>query len=208
MVEASPQLLVFFLAHRNSFFNGARVGRYGSHYGEYHVEPTLNDHAWADEMYFAAPHKEEKGFVFIDSHILCTPAIGDIDGDGRDELVVGASYFFDRDYYDTPVRRPIAGSEAIYNWRSSRGLRRPSPVLSALADCRSTERRWEKTLIRPSTSPAASSCSTYERGRSSGRSTSTCRPTTRSSEPTYIRLPLSPTSTATASWRSSSGPPW
>ena len=54
-------------------------------------------------MYFSAPHKPEKGFVLIDSHILCTPAIGDIDGDGHEELVVAASYFFDRDYYDAPV---------------------------------------------------------------------------------------------------------
>lgn len=40
----------------------------------------------------------------IDSHILCTPAIGDIDADGHEELVVAASYFFDRDYYDAPVK--------------------------------------------------------------------------------------------------------
>ena len=42
--------------------------------------------------------------VFIDAHILCTPSIADIDGDGHDELVVAASYFFDREYYDDPVR--------------------------------------------------------------------------------------------------------
>lgn len=41
-------------------------------------------------------------FAFVDSHILCTPAIADIDGDGTDELVVSVSYFFDRDYYDNP----------------------------------------------------------------------------------------------------------
>jgi hypothetical protein len=41
--------------------------------------------------------------VYIDAHILCTPSIADIDGDGHDELVVAASYFFDREYYDNPV---------------------------------------------------------------------------------------------------------
>lgn len=33
--------------------------------------------------------------VMIDSHILSTPVIADIDGDGKDELVVVASYYFD-----------------------------------------------------------------------------------------------------------------
>ena len=42
--------------------------------------------------------------MYVDAHILCTPSIGDLDGDGHDELVVAASYFFDREYYDDPVR--------------------------------------------------------------------------------------------------------
>ena len=42
--------------------------------------------------------------MYIDPHILCTPSIADIDGDGHDELVVAVSYFFDREYYDNPVR--------------------------------------------------------------------------------------------------------
>ena len=47
--------------------------------------------------------------MLIDAHILCTPSIGDIDADGHDELVVAASYFFDREYYDDPVRpQPLA----------------------------------------------------------------------------------------------------
>jgi hypothetical protein len=41
--------------------------------------------------------------VYLDPHILCTPSIADIDGDGRDELVVAVSYFFDREYYDDPA---------------------------------------------------------------------------------------------------------
>lgn len=35
---------------------------------------------------------------------MATPAIGDIDGDGADEIIVSASYFFDADYYADPVR--------------------------------------------------------------------------------------------------------
>jgi hypothetical protein len=51
----------------------------------------------------------EDGFVFVDPHILCNPAIGDIDADGHDELVVAVSYFFDQEYYSDPVR-PLASS--------------------------------------------------------------------------------------------------
>lgn len=43
-------------------------------------------------------------FVYIDAHILTTPAIADIDGDGVEELVVAVSYFFDRQYYEKEVR--------------------------------------------------------------------------------------------------------
>lgn len=39
--------------------------------------------------------ENESPFVFIDAHVLATPAIGDIDKDGRDELVLSVSYFFD-----------------------------------------------------------------------------------------------------------------
>ena len=44
-------------------------------------------------------------YLWLDPHILCTPVLADIDQDGHDDLVVAASYFFDRDQYDTPVRR-------------------------------------------------------------------------------------------------------
>jgi len=63
----------------------------------------MHDHAWNDESYFASPHKGERKYVSIDSHIMCTPAIGDVDNDGYEELVVGASYFFDQEYYNKPV---------------------------------------------------------------------------------------------------------
>lgn len=84
----------------------ANFCRFASYYGDYHVEPGLkdiHDHAWNDERYFASPYKGDRKFVSIDSHILCTPVIADIDADGRDELVVAATYFFDNEYYDKPV---------------------------------------------------------------------------------------------------------
>ena len=34
---------------------------------------------------------------------MATPAIGDLNGDGHEELVVGVSWFFDREYYEDPV---------------------------------------------------------------------------------------------------------
>ena len=35
------------------------------------------------------------GRVFVDAHVLCTPAVGDVDGDGEPELVLAVSYYFD-----------------------------------------------------------------------------------------------------------------
>ena len=42
---------------------------------------------------------------------MATPAIGDLNGDGHEELVVGVSWFFDREYYEDPVR-PLLHSHA------------------------------------------------------------------------------------------------
>lgn len=47
------------------------------------------------------PHKADAEYAYVDAHILATPAIADIDGDGTEELVVPVSYFYDRDYYDS-----------------------------------------------------------------------------------------------------------
>jgi hypothetical protein len=40
------------------------------------------------------------GLVHIDPHIMCNPTIGDIDGDGSDDLIVPVSYLFDRAFYE------------------------------------------------------------------------------------------------------------
>ena len=41
--------------------------------------------------------------IYVDAHLLATPAIGDIDSDGLDEIVIVVSYFFDQAYYDDEV---------------------------------------------------------------------------------------------------------
>jgi hypothetical protein len=50
-----------------------------------------------------AKHQLEEEYVYVDAHILCTPAIADIDNDQHDELVVAVSYFYDKEYYDDPA---------------------------------------------------------------------------------------------------------
>ncbi|PNH12688.1 hypothetical protein TSOC_000387 [Tetrabaena socialis] len=68
------------------------------------------------------------GYVYVDPHIMTTPAIADIDGDGHDELVVATSYFYDREYYDDPehakdlkgidMGKYVASSIAVFDLRT------------------------------------------------------------------------------------------
>lgn len=58
------------------------------------------DDFWDDQDFKEARHDHEQGYVSVDAHVLCTPVIADIDNDGRLELVVGVSWFYDREYYD------------------------------------------------------------------------------------------------------------
>lgn len=52
-------------------------------------------------------------YVWIDAHVLATPSIADIDNDGRDELVVPVSYFFDPGDYaaDSARARAAVGKD-------------------------------------------------------------------------------------------------
>ena len=52
------------------------------------------DYAFEDPEDFESLRKH--GQIDIDPHILCTPAIADLDRDNQMELVVAVSYFFDR----------------------------------------------------------------------------------------------------------------
>lgn len=50
-----------------------------------------------------AAHTFDTEYIYLDAHILSTPAIADIDADGNDELVIAVSYFYDAEYYDDPL---------------------------------------------------------------------------------------------------------
>lgn len=41
------------------------------------------------------PKQKQKDYVLVDAHILATPVIVDLDGDGDDELIAAVSYYFD-----------------------------------------------------------------------------------------------------------------
>ena len=56
-----------------------------------------------DLIVMQAPQPKDGGYLWLDPHILCTPALADIDGDGHEDLVIAATYFFDRDEYDSQV---------------------------------------------------------------------------------------------------------
>lgn len=71
--------------------------------------PALRTHreahaGWEDENFQQRPRESgDDDHVYVDAHLLCTPAVADIDGDGKEELVLSVSYFFDREYYDNPA---------------------------------------------------------------------------------------------------------
>ncbi|GFY82313.1 defective in exine formation protein [Actinidia rufa] len=68
----------------------------------YDYDDYVDESMWGDEEWTEAQHEKPEDYVNIDSHILCTPVIADIDNDGVSEMVVAVSYFFDHEYYDNP----------------------------------------------------------------------------------------------------------
>ena len=46
-------------------------------------------------------------YVYLDAHILSTPVVADLDGDGNPELIVAVSYFFDDDFYSKNGRHML-----------------------------------------------------------------------------------------------------
>ncbi|CAM6018279.1 unnamed protein product [Sphagnum balticum] len=95
---------------------------YGYDYDDY------DESMWGNDTWLEAVHEQEADYVSVDSHILCTPVIADIDGDGIDEMVVGASYFYDREYYEDPeyakelngldIGKYVGGSIVVFNLKT------------------------------------------------------------------------------------------
>ncbi|GIL89184.1 hypothetical protein Vretimale_18615 [Volvox reticuliferus] len=97
--------------------------------GDYHGDGSRGRRGWSDEDFTQSTHPDAKGgYVYVDPHIMTTPAIADIDGDGHDELVVAVSYFYDREYYDDPdhakdlkgidLSKYVASGVAVFDLRT------------------------------------------------------------------------------------------
>ncbi|XP_077216185.1 protein DEFECTIVE IN EXINE FORMATION 1-like isoform X2 [Tasmannia lanceolata] len=91
----------------------------------YDYDDYVDESLWGDEGWTEGIHEKMEDFVNIDSHILCTPVIADIDRDGISEMIVAVSYFFDREYYDNPehfselggidIEKYVAGAIVVFN---------------------------------------------------------------------------------------------
>ncbi|KAG5253306.1 protein DEFECTIVE IN EXINE FORMATION [Salix suchowensis] len=91
----------------------------------YDYDDYVNESMWGDEQWSERKHEMLEDYVNIDSHILCTPVIADIDSDGVAEMIVAVSYFFDHEYYDNPehlkelgdidVGKYVASSIVVFN---------------------------------------------------------------------------------------------
>lgn len=91
----------------------------------YDYDDYVDENMWGDEEWTEAQHDRIEDYVNIDSHILCTPVIADIDNDGTLEMVVAVSYFFDHEYYDNPehlkelggidIGKYVAGGIVVFN---------------------------------------------------------------------------------------------
>ncbi|THF94834.1 hypothetical protein TEA_014334 [Camellia sinensis var. sinensis] len=63
----------------------------------YDYDDYVDENMWGDEEWTETDHENLEDFVNVDSHILCTPVIADIDNDGVSEMVIAVSYFFDHE---------------------------------------------------------------------------------------------------------------
>ncbi|WJX48973.1 Protein DEFTIVE IN EXINE FORMATION 1, variant 2 [Trifolium repens] len=75
----------------------------------YDYDDYVDESLWGDEEWTEEKHEKLEDYVNVDSHILCTPVIADIDNDGVSEMVVAVSYFFDHEYYDNQEHRKELG---------------------------------------------------------------------------------------------------
>lgn len=78
---------------------------YGDHHPDYEA---YDDDEWMHHLGGAVGGVhgdfDPRTHVLVDAHVLCSPTAADVDGDGRDELIIGVSYFFDRESYDDPEK--------------------------------------------------------------------------------------------------------
>ncbi|KAK7349966.1 hypothetical protein VNO77_07911 [Canavalia gladiata] len=91
----------------------------------YDYDDYVDESMWGDEEWTEVKHEKLEDYVNVDSHILCTPVIADIDNDGVSEMVVAVSYFFDHEYYDNQehmkelgdidIGKYVAGSIVVFN---------------------------------------------------------------------------------------------
>ncbi|RZC80586.1 hypothetical protein C5167_043167 [Papaver somniferum] len=91
----------------------------------YDYDDYVDETMWGDEEWTEDRHEKEEDYVNIDSHILSTPVIADIDNDGISEMVIAVSYFFDHEYYDNPehlaelggidIGKYVAGAIVVFN---------------------------------------------------------------------------------------------
>ncbi|GLT37568.1 hypothetical protein SLA2020_118790 [Shorea laevis] len=91
----------------------------------YDYDDYVDESMWGDEEWTEEQHEKLEDFVDIDSHILSTPVIADIDNDGVSEMIVAVSYFFDHEYYDNPehmkelggidIGKYVAGGIVVFN---------------------------------------------------------------------------------------------
>ncbi|KAF7825573.1 protein DEFECTIVE IN EXINE FORMATION 1 [Senna tora] len=91
----------------------------------YDYDDYVDGAMWGDEEWTEVKHEKLEDYVNIDSHILCTPVIADIDNDGVSEMVVAVSYFFDHEYYDNQdhmkelgdidIGKYVAGAIVVFN---------------------------------------------------------------------------------------------
>ncbi|PHU07071.1 Protein DEFECTIVE IN EXINE FORMATION 1 [Capsicum chinense] len=91
----------------------------------YDYDDYVDEHQWEDEEFREPEHEKAEDYVDIDAHVLCTPVIADIDGDGVSEMIVAVSYFFDHEYYqnsehlkelgDVDIEKYISGGIVVFN---------------------------------------------------------------------------------------------
>ncbi|KAL9651440.1 hypothetical protein ABK040_001388 [Willaertia magna] len=75
-------------------------------------------------VHHSTVRKNGKEYITVDSHVLSTPVIADIDNDGVEELIVSTSYYYDKEYYnqnmheldaDIDLSKYVAGGIAVFD---------------------------------------------------------------------------------------------